>query len=53
MLLGSIYGLIIGFLMLLLIAGRIIWEEKMLSNELDGYVEYKKKVKYKLIPYVW
>ncbi|WP_081357558.1 methyltransferase family protein [Neomoorella thermoacetica] len=53
LLLGSKYGVIIGLLMALLLAGRIIGEERMLANELEGYIEYKKKVKYRLIPYVW
>ena len=32
---------------------RISDEEKLLSQELDGYTEYMKKVKYRLIPFVW
>ncbi len=32
---------------------RIIGEEKMLEKELDGYAEYKQKVKYRLIPFIW
>ena len=36
-----------------LIAARILNEEKVLSKELDGYEEYKKKVKYRLIPFIW
>ena len=53
MLLGSVYGLIIGLIMIFLLAGRIIGEEKMLFNELEGYADYKKKVKYRLIPFIW
>jgi protein-S-isoprenylcysteine O-methyltransferase Ste14 len=53
MLLGSIYGLIVGLVMLFLLVGRIIGEEKMLVNELEGYADYKKKVKYRLIPFIW
>lgn len=53
MLLGSIYGMIIGLAMLFLLAGRIIGEEKMLVNELEGYAEYKNKVRYRLFPYIW
>lgn len=53
LLLSSILGFIIGVVMLLLIAGRIIGEEKMLVHELEGYTDYKKKVKYRLIPCVW
>lgn len=32
---------------------RILNEEKVLSDGLDGYIEYKKRVKYRIIPYVW
>jgi protein-S-isoprenylcysteine O-methyltransferase Ste14 len=28
-------------------------EEKMLAEELEGYTDYQKKVRYRLIPYVW
>ena len=27
--------------------------EKVLENELEGYKEYKEKVRYKLIPHIW
>jgi protein-S-isoprenylcysteine O-methyltransferase Ste14 len=53
LLLGSLYGAIIGLIALVALVGRIIGEEKMLVNELEGYEEYKKKVKYRLIPFVW
>ncbi len=32
---------------------RVINEEKFLESELDGYIEYKRRVKYRLLPYVW
>lgn len=32
---------------------RIINEEKLLTEQLDGYSEYKKKVKYRLLPFIW
>ena len=32
---------------------RIVNEEKVLSQELDGYINYMKKVKYRLIPLIW
>ena len=32
---------------------RIIHEEKFLEKELNGYKEYKKKVKYRIIPFIW
>jgi protein-S-isoprenylcysteine O-methyltransferase Ste14 len=53
LLLGSIYGLIIGIFLSILFLIRIMGEEKMLVQELEGYVDYKKKVKYRLIPYIW
>jgi len=32
---------------------RIRNEEKILEKDLSGYTEYKKRVKYKIVPYVW
>jgi len=52
LLLGSVYGVIIGIFLSILFLIRITGEEKMLVEELDGYVDYKKKVKYRLIPYI-
>ncbi len=53
LILGSVYG----FLALLpypfIIAVRIKHEEKLLENELAGYTQYKQKVKYRLLPFVW
>ncbi|MEI8203569.1 MAG: isoprenylcysteine carboxylmethyltransferase family protein [Bacteroidota bacterium] len=53
LLLGSLYGLALGVALTFLIAGRILGEEKMLEEELEGYDVYKKKVKYRLVPFVW
>ena len=53
MLLGSIYGILIGILLSLLVAGRIIGEEAMLVKELEGYAGYRKEVKYRLLPFIW
>jgi protein-S-isoprenylcysteine O-methyltransferase Ste14 len=53
LMLGSLWGVLIGVLVFFLLGARIAGEEKMLVNELDGYGEYKKKVKYRLIPFVW
>jgi protein-S-isoprenylcysteine O-methyltransferase Ste14 len=44
---------LIGVAMIFLLMGRIKGEEKMLINELEGYAEYRKKIKYRLIPFVW
>lgn len=51
--LGSLFSLIVFILYPLIIAKRIISEEKFLEKELNGYIEYKKKVKYRLIPFIW
>ena len=53
LILGSFLGLIPFALYPAVIIVRILNEEKVLSGELDGYTEYKKKVKYRLIPYIW
>ncbi len=51
--LGSIYSFIIFLVYPFIIAKRIKYEEELLEKELDGYSEYKQKVKYRLIPFVW
>ena len=51
--LGSFYGLIPMIFFVALIVIRIKSEEKVLINGLKGYDEYMKKVKYRLIPFVW
>jgi len=53
LLLGSVCGLLaglaaVGFLML-----RIFGEEKLLARDLEGYKEYLRKVRYRLVPHVW
>jgi protein-S-isoprenylcysteine O-methyltransferase Ste14 len=53
LLLGSKYGLVVGALLTLILAGRIAGEERLLVRELPGYAEYRKKVRYRLIPFVW
>jgi protein-S-isoprenylcysteine O-methyltransferase Ste14 len=53
LLLGSLYGLLIGVLLSFLLIARIIGEERMLVKELEGYADYRKKVKYRLIPFIW
>ena len=53
LILGSFWGAIPFALYLALIIVRIISEEKLLTEELEGYKEYKLKVKYRLIPFIW
>lgn len=54
---GIILGSLISFAILLLyipiIAKRIKNEEKVLEEGLEGYSEYKTRVKFKVIPFVW
>ena len=51
--LGSWYALIpFAFYPVLMIV-RIRGEENLLTAELSGYDEYKKKVKYRMIPFIW
>jgi protein-S-isoprenylcysteine O-methyltransferase Ste14 len=52
-LLGSLYGFLIGVFISFLLVARIIGEERMLVEELEGYADYRRKVKYRLIPYIW
>lgn len=51
--LGSIYAFLIFLAYPFIIAKRIKSEEAFLEKELQGYIEYKQKVKYRLIPFVW
>ena len=53
LLLGSMVGLLIGLIALVVLVVRIIGEEKILVTELEGYEDYQKKVTYRLIPFVW
>ena len=50
---GSWYALIPFAFYPVIIAIRLLDEEKLLIRELPGYSEYKKKVRYRLIPFVW
>lgn len=51
--LGSLYSFVIFIAYPFIIAKRIKNEEKVLENGLEGYLEYKQKVKYRLIPFIW
>ena len=51
--LGSLLSFAILFLYIPIIAKRMKNEEKVLEEGLEGYQEYKSKVKYKVIPFVW
>lgn len=53
LILNSIISFIIFLMYPIIIVKRINNEEKVLAKDLKGYKEYQKKVKYKLIPYIW
>ena len=53
LILGSIISFIIFLIYPFIISKRIKNEEEVLERELEGYKEYKKKVKYRLIPFIW
>ena len=53
LILGSIISFIIFLIYPFIIGKRIKNEEEVLEKDLKGYTEYKKKVKYKLIPFIW
>ena len=53
LILGSIISFVIFLVYPFIIIKRLKNEEEVLEKELKGYKEYKKKVKYRLIPYIW
>lgn len=53
LILGSLISFFIFLLYPVLIVVRTLNEEKVLTDELDGYKEYMKKVKYRIFPFIW
>ena len=53
LILGSLISFIIFLIYPIIIIKRIKNEEKILGKELEGYTEYKSKVKYRIIPFIW
>ncbi|MBA0046596.1 isoprenylcysteine carboxylmethyltransferase family protein [Mycobacteroides sp. LB1] len=51
--LGSYWGLVSVIPGLIVLIVRIRDEEKLLAEELDGYLEYAQKARYRLVPYMW
>jgi protein-S-isoprenylcysteine O-methyltransferase Ste14 len=51
--LGSWWGLLVFLVVVPVLIWRLLDEEKFLERNLAGYIEYKTKVRYRLIPYVW
>lgn len=53
LILGSWYSFLVFMFYPIIIAIRINNEENILTEQLQGYAEYKEKVKYKIIPFIW
>lgn len=53
LILGSLISFVISLIYPFIIIKRIRNEEEVLEKNLKGYKEYEKKVKYRLIPYIW
>jgi len=53
LILGSVFAFVVFLFYPVIIALRISNEEKVLEEGLDGYTEYKSRVKYRLIPFIW
>ena len=51
--LGSVISFVIMLAYIPIIAKRIRNEEKVLESGLEGYADYKERVRYKVIPFVW
>ena len=51
--LGSVFSLLISLVYIPIICFRIVNEEKVLTAELEGYAEYKRVIKHRLIPFIW
>jgi len=51
--LGSIYGLLAGITLTILLMVRILGVEAMLTRDLEGYREYMNNVRYRLFPFRW
>ena len=53
LLLGSLWGLALVPLLIAVLAVRAVNEERLLATELDGYSDYAKRVRNRLVPLVW
>ncbi len=51
--LASWWGFLPVFLMLPFLIWRLLDEERFLTGNLSGYADYRKRVRYRLVPFVW
>jgi protein-S-isoprenylcysteine O-methyltransferase Ste14 len=53
LLLGSWWGLAAVLVVFPIIATRAVLEERTLGAELEGYADYARRVRFRIVPYVW
>jgi protein-S-isoprenylcysteine O-methyltransferase Ste14 len=51
--LGSYWGLLAVAFMLPFLIWRLVDEERLLAQDLRGYTDYQKRVRYRLVPFLW
>lgn len=51
--LGSWVAVLFAILLILVIAARLLDEERYLTANLSGYAKYRQQVQYRLIPFIW
>jgi protein-S-isoprenylcysteine O-methyltransferase Ste14 len=51
--LGSWWGLVAMSVIVPAVILRLLDEEKFLTKNLEGYVDYQNKVRYRLLPPIW
>ena len=51
--LGSLWALIPAILLCPLLVLRTVWEDRTLRDELPGYEEYARRVRFRLLPGIW
>jgi protein-S-isoprenylcysteine O-methyltransferase Ste14 len=53
LLLGSSYGLVFAPLLVILLAVRSVFEERVLAERFPEYAAYAEKVRYRFVPFIW
>jgi protein-S-isoprenylcysteine O-methyltransferase Ste14 len=53
LLVGSRVGLVLGGLFTAILIVRIVGEERLLVQELEGYADYRTRVRWRLLPFIW
>jgi len=53
LILGSLWGLVPAAVVTIFVIARTVLEDRMLREELDGYTDYARQVRYRLVPGIW